>query len=184
MRTAFDNAFGFLVDDHEKLHRLFDNHQRALLAKDIDTAMTALLKFKGDLERHIDFEESLLLPKYVRRGGQTAGGTLTIFLAEHRKLRDMLDKLSHETLALYAATDVDAKIIEIFDQEALFKGLISHHAAREHNLLIPRLETRTTVAERHQLQEEHAALAIGSADGSPNELRFIDAFAAPDGRSE
>jgi hemerythrin-like domain-containing protein len=184
MRTAFDNAFGFLVDDHEELHRLFDNHQRALLAKDIDTAMTALLKFQHDLERHIDFEETLLLPKYAQEGGETTGGTMTIFLAEHRKLREMLDKLSHETLALYAASDVDAKIIEILDQEALFKGLLSHHALREHNILIPRLESRTTPAERDRLLKKHAALATGSTDGSPNELRFVDAFAAPDGRSE
>jgi iron-sulfur cluster repair protein YtfE (RIC family) len=158
MSTSLNKTLGFLSDDHEKLHRLFENHQRALLAKHIDSAITTLLKFQGDLERHIHFEETSLLAKYAQEGGETAGGTLTIFLSEHRKLRQLLDKLSHETAALYTARDIDAEIIRIFDEEAMFKGLLSHHALREHNILIPRLEDRTTAAERDLLQEKHTAL--------------------------
>jgi iron-sulfur cluster repair protein YtfE (RIC family) len=114
------------------------------------------LKFQDSLSRHIDFEETFLLPKYAQEGGETAGGTLAIFQAEHQKLKTVTEKLTHETTGLYGSSDVDAQIIAIFDQEALFKGLFEHHALREKNILIPRLEALTTPAERMELLEKHA----------------------------
>jgi hemerythrin-like domain-containing protein len=157
-KTPVDEPLGVLLREHEELIRLFDAHQRSLLAKDIDNAVAILSKFQDDLLRHIDFEETYLLPKYAQEGGETPGGTLAIFQAEHRKLRELVDKLAKETLALFTTLDLDAQIIAIFDEEALFKGLLSHHMHRERNILIPRLEARTTVSERTELFEKHAAL--------------------------
>jgi iron-sulfur cluster repair protein YtfE (RIC family) len=156
MNKLEDNSLAVLLQDHEELQTLFDSHQRALLAKDIDNAVAILLKFQDALSRHIGFEETILLPKYAQEGGETAGGTLAIFQAEHQKLNTLTGKLTHETTALYGACDLDAQIIAIFDQEALFKGLFEHHALREKNILIPRLDALTTPAERVDLIEKHA----------------------------
>jgi iron-sulfur cluster repair protein YtfE (RIC family) len=151
-----DKSLVVLLEDHEELDGLFDSHQRVLLAKDIDNAVAILLKFQESLLRHIGFEETFLLPKYAQEGGETAGGTLAIFQAEHQKLKTVTDRLIRETTGLYGASDLDAQIIAIFDEETLFKGLFEHHALREKNILIPRLDARTTPAERMDLLERHA----------------------------
>jgi hemerythrin-like domain-containing protein len=100
------------------------------------------------LERHIALEDQVLLPLYAAKGAETEGGTLTIFHAEHRKLREMVAALARDTEALGSSTDLLGSILKLFDQEAMFKGLFSHHADREENLLFPRLEACTTAAER------------------------------------
>lgn len=168
---------GVLLEEHEGLTKLFESHQRALLAKDLDNAIPVLSKFQDDLLRHIRFEEAWLLPKYAQEGGETAGGTLAIFQAEHRKLQEMMESLARATQNLVTASDPDAQIIAIFDQETVFKGLFNHHAHREQNILFPRLEARTTAAERKELLEKHAALDVQSTDARTGGQRFVDVFA-------
>jgi hemerythrin-like domain-containing protein len=151
-----DKSLAVLLEDHEELHALFDSHQRARLAKDIDNAVAILLKFQESLLQHIGFEEAFLLPKYAQEGGETAGGTLAIFQAEHQKLKTVTERLTRQATHLYGAGDLDAQIIAIFDEETLFKGLFEHHALREKNILIPRLDALTTSAERMDLLAKHA----------------------------
>lgn len=156
-KTAVDESLDLLLGEHEEVRKLFDIHQRALLAGDVENAVSILSKFRDDLERHVGFEEAWLLPKYAQEGGETAGGTLTIFQAEHRKLKDMMEALFREALGLYTATDLDGAIISILDKEALFKSLLEHHMHREQNILLPRLEARTTPAERKELLVKRVA---------------------------
>jgi hemerythrin-like domain-containing protein len=156
MSESDNKSLAIVLEDHKELLGLFDSHQRALLAKDIDSAIAILLKFQESLLRHIGFEETSLLPKYAQEGGETAGGTLAIFQAEHQKLKTVTDRLTRETIALYGASDLDAQIISILDEETLFKGLFGHHALREKNILIPRLDALTTPAERMEVLEKYA----------------------------
>jgi hemerythrin-like domain-containing protein len=93
-------SFSVLTKDHAELNRLFDGHQRALFAKDLDVAIRSIELFKTELDRHIDFEEHRLLPLYADKGGETSGGTLEIFQAEHRKLRESIRNLETKTEAL------------------------------------------------------------------------------------
>jgi hemerythrin-like domain-containing protein len=178
LNKSVDEPLGVLLEEHESLSRLFECHQRALLGKDIDNAVLILSKFHDDLSRHIRFEESYVLPKYAEEGGETPGGTLAIFQAEHRKLRDMTDSLKRATLRLYSASDLDAQTIAILDQETTFKGLFKHHALREQNILFPGLEARTTKAERKEMLEKHAALEPRLNTASREIERFADPFAS------
>ena len=150
-KKSAGESLGVLLREHEELVQLFDRHQRSLVRKDVDDAIAFFSKFQDGLSRHIAFEESRLLPKYAQEGGEVAGGTLAIFQAEHRKLLEMMGKLAKDCMALFAAADLDGRIIAILDQETLFKGLLSHHMHREQNILIPRLEARTTASERREL---------------------------------
>lgn len=144
-----------VLKDHKELESVFNSHQRALLARDIDGALGLLTRFQGSLDRHIQYEEDVLLPLYVQRGAEAEGGTLKIFQAEHLKLRALTDKLTQLTAELYGSPDVTGEILAIFDQETLFKGLFSHHALREQNILFPRLDACTTEAERAKLLRQH-----------------------------
>jgi hemerythrin-like domain-containing protein len=141
-------SFSSLSKNHAELHWLFDNHQRALLAKDVDIAFAKLRTFGNVLNRHIDFEEQRVLPLYADQGGEAAGGTLQTFQAEHRKLREGVSNLARLTEELYTSSDLNGSILALLDEEAGFKSLFRHLVAREQNLLFPRLDERTTEEER------------------------------------
>jgi hemerythrin superfamily protein len=51
--------------------------------------------------------------------------------------------------------DMVGSILNLLDEEALFKGLFNHHALREQNLLFPRLDAVTSETEREEALKEH-----------------------------
>jgi regulator of cell morphogenesis and NO signaling len=139
MSAVGQETLSSVLAEHDELDELFEKHQRALLARDVNGALAAINTFENALERHIDYEDQVLLPLYAARGLETEGGTLPIFHAEHRKLRELCANLAHQTAALSVSADMLGSILKLFDEEALFKGLFRHHATRERNLLFPRL---------------------------------------------
>jgi hemerythrin-like domain-containing protein len=141
-------SFASLSREHSELDRLFNKHQRALFTRNLDKAISRLADFRGRLRGHIDYEERRLLPLYADVGAETPGGTLQIFQAEHSKLLDWVEKLEKLTGELSRSEDLTGSILVLLDEESAFKGLFHHHAAREENLLFPRLDKRTTEEER------------------------------------
>ena len=151
MEKTCRHSFSSLEGEHEELEHLFGHHQRALLERNVGTALAVLTTFGDELEQHIEYEEETLLPFYAEEGGETPGGTLKIFQAEHRKLREGTTRLVGKTQALYASKDMMGSILALLDEEAMFKGLFRHHSLREKNLLFPRLDVRTTEEQRKVL---------------------------------
>ena len=149
-------TFSSLLPEHAELERLFETHQRALISRDLETALATIATFQNRLNRHIEFEEEVVLPLYKSKGAEVEGGSLPIFQAEHRKLREIVANLARSTGALSATADILGSILHLMDQEALFKGLFNHHALREQNLLFPRLDAFTTESEREKALEEYA----------------------------
>ena len=97
-------TFATIAAEHSEMEHLFDNHQRALLSKDLEGAVAALQTFENKLNRHIAIEDEVLLPLYVAKGGEVAGGTLSIFHAEHQKLQDMVFNMVRSTAVLPGAS--------------------------------------------------------------------------------
>ncbi len=155
MSKPGSHSLTFVLKDHKELENVFNSHQRALLARDIDAALGLLTRFQDALDRHIRYEEDVLLPLYVERQAETEGGTLKLFQAEHAKLREFTDKLTELTARLYGSPDLAGEILAIFDRETMFKGLFSHHAMREETILFPRLDECTTAVERARLLRQH-----------------------------
>ena len=62
----------------------------------------------------------------------------------------MAASLARDTAALESSSDLLGSILKLLDREALFKGLFSHHAVREENLLFPGLDACTTEVEREK----------------------------------
>jgi iron-sulfur cluster repair protein YtfE (RIC family) len=146
-----------LLSEHSDLDQLFENHQRALISKDLGTALATITMFQNELKRHIGYEEDVLLPLYKAKNAEVEGGTLPIFQAEHRKLKEMIASLTRRTGALHMTPDILGSILKLLDEETLFKGLFNHHALREQNLLVPRLDAMTTESERERAFEAHFA---------------------------
>jgi iron-sulfur cluster repair protein YtfE (RIC family) len=151
MTNPCGHSFSSLLHEHAGLEDLLNSHQRALLAKNVDTALAALTTFGDELDQHIDYEEHTLFPVFAEEGGETEGATLKIFQAEHRKLLKDTARLTRKTEALYASADLMGSILALLDEEAMFKGLFHHHALREKNLLFPRLDARTTEEQRKRM---------------------------------
>lgn len=150
MRNALEYSFSSLQSEHGELETLFDAHQRALLARDLEAAIATLATFRTVLAGHIQYEESILLPLYAKKGAETPGGTLRIFQAEHEKLLAVAETLRRRAEALDSSGDALGSILSLLDEEALFKGLFHHHSLREQNLLFPRLDACTTGTERKE----------------------------------
>ena len=155
MKRHSSHSFSSMLSEHADLEHLFENHQRALLSKDVGAALATIATFENALKRHISYEDEVLLPLYASKGAEVEGGTLPIFRAEHRKLCEMSATLARHTNALYMSPDMAGSILRLLDEEALFKGLFNHHALREQNLLFPGLDACTTEAEREKALAEH-----------------------------
>lgn len=155
MGEAVKHSLKFLLSEHDELSDVFNNHQRALIMRDIDGAVAMLTTFQNALNRHIAYEDEVLLPLYAAKHAETEGATLPIFHAEHAKLRQMCAKLAQDAINLYDSCDILGSILKLLDEEALFKGLFTHHAQRETSLLFPRLDACTTEFERVKAMEMH-----------------------------
>lgn len=108
---------------------------------------------------HIKDEEEALIPGYGAKISDVQGGAVALFLGEHKKIRrflaefdDMLKQLRHQKSIV-----LKHKIIELLDREAMYKGLLAHHHAREHNALFRWLDLVTTPEERTGLFDQCSA---------------------------
>lgn len=141
-------SFNDLVRYHETLFDLFERHQEAALLLDLPGAIRLLEEFKREMARHIDAEEAVILPVYGNRAGPVPGGTLEIFLAEHRKMGQMIESLLDELRRMQPAP---RDMIAFLDKEFTFKHLMNHHDKREENLLYRWMDRITTPDERRVL---------------------------------
>jgi hemerythrin-like domain-containing protein len=155
MPVVNEYSLSSVLYEHDELEEIFTKHQRALLMRDVQAASATITTFQNILKRHIGYEDEVLLPLYSAKGAETEGGTLPIFQAEHRKLLESAAALVRRTEALGDSSDLLDSILKLLDEEALFKGLFSHHALREQNILFPRLDAYTTKAEREKALEKY-----------------------------
>lgn len=145
---------------HEWLDELFLAHQTALLSLELREARRCLDSYEDNLRLHIKDEEELLIPTYGARASDIPGGAVEFFTGEHKKIfrflaefHEMLTPLRNQkTLRLKHA------IIRLLDREAMYKGLLQHHHAREHNVLYPWLDWLTSEAEREKLLAQCSSL--------------------------
>lgn len=144
-------TFRKLLDVHARLNEYFLQHQEALLALDLPLALERLRVYRRELLAHMQPEEEVLLPRYVM-GGVRPGGPPELFLGEHRKMLEFLDRFEARLQRLRSeAGDLRREIISLFDQQAMFKHLVEHHDLREQNILYPALDEMTSEWERRDL---------------------------------
>jgi iron-sulfur cluster repair protein YtfE (RIC family) len=146
-------SFLSLLEVHRRLDELFLAHQEALLDSNIERAAAILDEFESELRSHMRFEEELLFPIY-ERAGRIEGGPIEFYSGEHKKLLDFLARSSATLAGMRAAPPAKRQIVELFDQEAMFKQLLQHHDARERNILYPTLDKVATEAERVRLLQQ------------------------------
>ncbi len=158
-------SFIQLTKVHEWLDELFLAHQTALLSLDLAEAERCLDAYDANLRLHIKDEEDLLIPIYSERASDIPGGAVEFFTGEHKKIlaflgefHQMLDRLRNQK-----KVQLKHAIIQLLDREGMYKGLLQHHHAREHNALYPWLDWLTSPEERKKLLEQCSSLTAYSS---------------------
>jgi regulator of cell morphogenesis and NO signaling len=148
-------SFLSLLATHEHLTELFLLHHEALLALDVELARARLRQFEIPLRAHMRVEEELLLPVY-ERAGRIQGGSVELYIGEHRKMLQFLERFAEKLDELLEGpkerpANLKREIIGLFDDEAVFKQLMQHHDMREQNILYPTLDNVSGEEERRDL---------------------------------
>lgn len=150
MNVTSELTFQRLLEVHRALDELFFEHQAALLGLDFNRAQRRLAEYRSELVEHMRYEEEVLLPVY-ERAGAISGGPIELFIGEHRRMMEFIDRFSAAAEKLEDAPDALRGVIALLDDEAVFKNLCQHHDQRERNILFPALDRVTGESERADL---------------------------------
>lgn len=135
-------SFQWMEVPHRELEALFQQHQEALLARDLVLAEELLGRFNRRLVLHATQENEYLLPLY-RRLKLPAGEGADIFEDEHNRILEQMEALIervHNACRRPPPDDLPRLLIEILDRESTLKHLLEHHYIREQDTLFPRLD--------------------------------------------
>lgn len=145
---------------HQWLDELFLAHQTALLSLNLAEARQSLDLYQTNLLLHLKDEDELLIPLYGTRASDIPGGAVEFFEGEHKKIRGFLGEFDEMLQQLRDLKTLQLKhgIIRLLDREGMYKGLLAHHNAREHNVLYPWLDWLTSDAERKKLLQQCLSL--------------------------
>lgn len=140
-----------LLQLHHRLDQMFFEHQWALLHFDFEKAVAALRRYESALLVHMHDEEDVLLPVYMEYKDIPRGGGAKLFFDEHEKMRAYVAMFLDETAKLAASKRPEEGLLRLLDREAFYKRLAGHHDKREHDILYPILDEKTTAAEKADL---------------------------------
>jgi len=140
-----------LLDIHQDLERIFFRHQQKLLHFEFDEALEILDEYERALLKHIEDENTHLLPIYIERGEIRRGGAAQMFFDEHEKLANYVAFFKEEIAKLKSEENLDEKLIWLFEREGFFKKLHDHHDIRETDFLYPELDRITSDEEKLEL---------------------------------
>ncbi len=144
------DSFLSLLEVHQGLLEALLRHQEALLDVDLIRAAAELDRFEEGLRRHIRDEEELLLP-IVRRGDIPPGGSIELYVTEHRRMLEMIGRFRAALRAIEPRPGFKRQVLALLEDEAALKSLMHHHDLRERSFLYPALDRLATSAERRDL---------------------------------
>jgi len=127
----------FIEHQHQWIDELLLSHQEALVEKRIDAAKSLFACFHRALRVHAQAEDRVLLELHRQQCLDPKWNT-SIYMHEHRKIYDLLDKMGVRIHELETLTTRD--VIEILDEQKTLKGVIEHHGEREEKGMMAELE--------------------------------------------
>lgn len=144
----------FLAQQHDWIDGLLLAHQEALVEKRLHAAKVLYACFHRALKQHALAEDQLLLELHRQQCPSPKWST-SIYMHEHRKIYDLLDKLGIRVDQLESIHTRD--VIELLDQQKTLKGVIEHHGEREEKGMMAELEQRLTAQQQDQLKSQLTA---------------------------
>ncbi len=137
---------------HDRLGRLFEDHQFALIRGDLQDARRLLARFANGIRAHIRHEEDVLLPVYKERVKVTRVGDPETIRDEHRQIDAALRKIEACTTELDREGGTwEGKVLHLLEEQYRFKQLLKHHNDREDRSLYPLLDAACSPDEKRDL---------------------------------
>jgi hemerythrin-like domain-containing protein len=151
---AAERTFQAFAEAHRRFDRALVDHQVALTELDLRRAAALLERLDGEVRAHARWEDRELLPVYEARAEPTRIGAAGIFRSEHAKIAAHLDALRGRMGSLRRDDpELRRRVVEMIDEERLFKELLRHHAEREEKTLYPALDRLCSAEERRRMVE-------------------------------
>ncbi len=154
---------------HDRLGRLLEDHQLALIHGDLEGARRLLARFASDIRAHIRHEEDVLLPVYEARVKATRIGDPETLRDEHRQINRALREIEAHTTELDREDGTwEGNILRLLEEQYRFKQLLKHHNDREDRSLYPLLDAACSLDERRNLLRaghRHPARSCAGVDG-------------------
>lgn len=150
------NLRNCLEESHKDLHQWFLLHQECLLLHHDNYARDAMGVFSAYLNKHIEFENTFVLP--VIGFTDQLRWSVTVYEKEHGKLIRMLDGIQ-QMLVSYAVLQGREKrlaLLELLEKEQSFYHLLEHHEQREEQDLFDHLQQLEPSAHEQWMQVEEA----------------------------
>ena len=125
------NAITMLTDDHQKLRPFLRKlaqscHEQS--QQEVNTALDmAKAALTGELDRHIDLEDTLVFPLLAQSIGSEMVQT---FIDDHRQIQSIRDQL-------YSADSLMRRSLTL-----ALDGMLQDHLDREENMLFPAAESQ------------------------------------------
>ena len=136
---------------HREIQDIFFWHQSALLKSDFASAKTLLADYEDIALNHMKEEEEILLPLYRERAGQIRGGDWEIFVQEHKKIVEWLNRLKLRLSRLRPPQVETKDLLALLDDEAHFKLYTEHHSLREDRIFYPEIDRVVDEREKDSL---------------------------------
>lgn len=141
---------------HRRLAELLLRHRIALVERDGTRAAACFGTWRTALARHIQLEETFLLP-WLDKSARWAP---RVYLAEHRKVERLADALAGPVGAISGKSVDPERILDLLEREMPLQHLAAHHHEREEMDLLPVCRRRMSSAAVRRL-----SAALVAADG-------------------
>jgi hemerythrin-like domain-containing protein len=148
MNSASDSAAGdsqrfssLTTRFHRGLAQLLRMHQEALLIGDLTLAGNVFDLFVEALNKHLDVENGILFPLHQTLV-ETSRWPLLVYEKEHDKLKQMVDRIRRDLLALPELHGRARRlaVLEALEYQRTFKTVMEHHEEREEQALLPEVD--------------------------------------------
>lgn len=139
---------------HERLDAQLQAHLLDVVGADFASALQRLQGWRADLARHIEIENTRLLP-HVPEGARWAA---RVYLLEHERIALLADEYEQRVQAAVAHPPQDEMarrraVLRLLDAAHALRHVLEHHHEREHQALA------------HELPLDLQAAAWGRLDG-------------------
>ena len=131
MTDAAGSPAHTLGDDHEALDGWFEKFRATPFAQ-IGQRRELFERFANGLRRHIAVEERLLFPVFAE-GNPAHRVVVELMLEEHRRIKEMLQRIDHQLEAGPASTeDVEVELLNVLwahnvrEEEGVYPWLDTH----------------------------------------------------------
>lgn len=134
----------FYSHDHDELDAYLKNFQD-IKKQDIKKAKEYFDKFKHGLERHIEWEESILFPLFEEKTGMKDQGPTAVMRHEHTQIKQYLQAIYEKLLKDDFNTDQE--------EESLLETLQAHNQ-KEEGIIYPAIDRIASEEETKHIFEE------------------------------